>query len=1091
MITTTNLRQASKVSVFIFFALVGASMAIAQTQSPPNGNTNPPLNDSATGQVKTGGLSLGSLIVNGGALFNGIVTVNTNGGRIVLGTGTNSSGYPLNIGVNNDGVNFDIGSASRGFNFSNNNGRLATITSAGNVAIGKNPESARLDVNGRTDIHAQADSVGWGINLYSLDDSLRTQMHLTNVGDFRIRNGGSDFTITSDGNYGFGVAPSVGLKVDVGGKVGATEYCDADGANCTTAVEIATAAAGGDDLGNHIATQTLNMGGNSITNASVIRGTPTTGAGTPTFSFEGDSNTGIFNVSNGTVGISTNGATAAKFSPSGIETNRYGVSGIYSSSQVQGIWTLGDQYRVDLGANDFGAQYGMTYSYNTTGGGISGWGHQIHFTNAGSRNATISVTNGRGAFSSICDQNGGNCTTPAEIASGSAGDNLGNHLATTILNMNGNDINNVGSLIANGQAALNAGLYVDGNIMIDAGGYSHTAQATADNHYGYFEARNDSGSRGAYFGYGDGDSRVDLIVDAASTLYIGSGSVGIGDPTPDGGLALDVSGNIGASAYCNTEGTSCTTAAEIASASGGINNSYLRSDVTDYFTGPLLSVERSTTNEIESSAGGLGQLEIRNSNTSGDAFMTFHIANDFATYFGLDGETNELVVGGWSKGAAKYEIWHAGNDGAGSGLDADTVDGLTSTQLKDDLGNHTATTNLNMNSNQILNVSRLHMNNSGTYDIWIEGEGNAGGSNRNLGLLGLKSSDTLFLNYNGEYTGGVHVGSNGTGVDLEANGTGVFAGTVSASTPTAAGHLTTKAYVDSAVAGAGGSGDDLGNGGTTAGTLYTSTGSVGTNSNNRTNFGNGGSARLDYVNGTNVTTLGPTALYPGANNTIQLGLSNRRWNVVYGNIGNFTSNVTAATPTAAGHLTTKAYVDSAVGSASDNLGNHTATQTLNMNNKPIQGVSSVQFQANNGYIYPSGNGLAIRASTSYFTFDSTGFHVLGNKQASAGSFVYSSDRRLKHNFADLKNAQDILSLGTYTFDWNKDTEGAKGKNATNDIGIIAQEVEKVFPQFVYTDEEGYKSVDYVKLVVPLLEVTKEQERKIDSLEARLQVLENK
>ena len=45
-------------------------------------------------------------------------------------------------------------------------------------------------------------------------------------------------------------------------------------------------------------------------------------------------------------------------------------------------------------------------------------------------------------------------------------------------------------------------------------------------------------------------------------------------------------------------------------------------------------------------------------------------------YFGLDADANDLAVGGWSMGANKYKIWHQGNDGSGSGLDADTLDGV-------------------------------------------------------------------------------------------------------------------------------------------------------------------------------------------------------------------------------------------------------------------------------------------------------------------------------------------------------------------------------------------------------------------------------
>jgi hypothetical protein len=63
-------------------------------------------------------------------------------------------------------------------------------------------------------------------------------------------------------------------------------------------------------------------------------------------------------------------------------------------------------------------------------------------------------------------------------------------------------------------------------------------------------------------------------------------------------------------------------------------------------------------------------------NTAGaDAYMTFHISGDYAGYFGLGGAENDLVWGGWSVGNVRYRIWHSGNDGSGSGLDADTLDG--------------------------------------------------------------------------------------------------------------------------------------------------------------------------------------------------------------------------------------------------------------------------------------------------------------------------------------------------------------------------------------------------------------------------------
>ena len=116
-------------------------------------------------------------------------------------------------------------------------------------------------------------------------------------------------------------------------------------------------------------------------------------------------------------------------------------------------------------------------------------------------------------------------------------------------------------------------------------------------------------------------------------------------------------------------------------------SSFLRSDagstvgnVNISFTGTpssanIIRFDNASGQTMNSSSGYLSRLEVRQPSVNTDAFMSFHIAGDYAAYFGLDGSTNDFSVGGWSMGANKYKVWHAGNDGTGSGLDADTVDG--------------------------------------------------------------------------------------------------------------------------------------------------------------------------------------------------------------------------------------------------------------------------------------------------------------------------------------------------------------------------------------------------------------------------------
>ena len=52
-------------------------------------------------------------------------------------------------------------------------------------------------------------------------------------------------------------------------------------------------------------------------------------------------------------------------------------------------------------------------------------------------------------------------------------------------------------------------------------------------------------------------------------------------------------------------------------------------------------------------------------------------------------------------------------------------------------------------------------------------------------------------------------------------------------------------------------------------------------------------------------------------------------------------------------------------------------------------------------------------------------------------------------------------------------------------GFIAQEVEKVLPEIVSTDKDGYKSVNYQNTIAILIEGMKEQQKQIDELKKKL------
>lgn len=104
--------------------------------------------------------------------------------------------------------------------------------------------------------------------------------------------------------------------------------------------------------------------------------------------------------------------------------------------------------------------------------------------------------------------------------------------------------------------------------------------------------------------------------------------------------------------------------------------------------------------------------------------------------------------------------------------------------------------------------------------------------------------------------------------------------------------------------------------------------------------------------------------------------------------------------------------------------------------------------------------------TSALTADSATF----NGEVSAANFNSTSDVSLKENLNIIDSPLEKLSqLNGYTFDWK-----SNGKSA---VGIIAQEVEKVFPQMVVTGEDGVKRVSYDSLIPVLLEAIKELSKK--------------
>lgn len=105
----------------------------------------------------------------------------------------------------------------------------------------------------------------------------------------------------------------------------------------------------------------------------------------------------------------------------------------------------------------------------------------------------------------------------------------------------------------------------------------------------------------------------------------------------------------------------------------------------------------------------------------------------------------------------------------------------------------------------------------------------------------------------------------------------------------------------------------------------------------------------------------------------------------------------------------------------------------------------------------------------------------GTVNASCGVLV-CSDIRYKKNILPLQNMlSKVMQLNGVSYYFKKEEFKDKNFNNNKQVGLIAQEVEKIYPELVQTDLEGFKSIDYAKLTPILIEAIKELKQQNDTL----------
>lgn len=137
--------------------------------------------------------------------------------------------------------------------------------------------------------------------------------------------------------------------------------------------------------------------------------------------------------------------------------------------------------------------------------------------------------------------------------------------------------------------------------------------------------------------------------------------------------------------------------------------------------------------------------------------------------------------------------------------------------------------------------------------------------------------------------------------------------------------------------------------------------------------------------------------------------------------------------------------------------------TYNIAGTGVANLKDLYVRSGGIYVYNSG-------SARQFYVSSTG-NVYANQFN--GNYYSSSDIRLKENIVPFENKKSILDLPIKRFDY------INGKK--DNIGCIAQDLQKLYPELVTTNEDGYLSIEETKLVYLLIDEVKKLKEEVDKL----------
>ena len=256
---------------------------------------------------------------------------------------------------------------------------------------------------------------------------------------------------------------------------------------------------------------------------------------------------------------------------------------------------------------------------------------------------------------------------------------------------------------------------------------------------------------------------------------------------------------------------------------------------------------------------------------------------------------------------------------------------------------------------------------------------------------------------------------------------------------------------------------------------------------NSTNVSATGSSSIAMGNSTTASGNATTAM---GDTTIASGVASTAMGRYSTASGNHTTAMGYDTEASGNYSTAMGRYTTASGNHTTAMGQYTTASDYgslvigqyNSSGSSVTGSATAFSTANTAFVI--GNGADTDNKADAFKVMFNGKTTVGDDLEVKGNVLISSDARLKANIVSLgATLAKLLLIDGKSYTMKKD-----GKQ---NIGVLAQDIQKVFPELVSTDDRDMLAVNYQGLVPVLINALKEQDAKMKKQDAKMKEQEKR